>query len=90
MAIQPRPLRSLAVLALLSLISVGCQGALRGTTGTEVGGSTQRKLGTLTGMELIRTDTDVKVADLVKFSGDLPGYHCRKRIPQCKHFEHGH
>jgi superoxide dismutase, Fe-Mn family len=69
MAIQPRPLHSLAVLALLSLISVGCQGALRGTTGTEVGGNTQRKLGTLTGMELIRADTDAKVADLT--NGDV-------------------
>jgi superoxide dismutase, Fe-Mn family len=57
-------LRSSAVLVALSLLAVGCHGA----SGDNVRAEPSRNLaltGKLTGMGLVRTDTDVKVADLV-------------------------
>jgi hypothetical protein len=65
MVIKTHPPRcSLVGLAVLFLVTIGCHGALRGIKDVR-GDDHHRKLGTLTGMELIRTDTDVKVADLV-------------------------
>jgi superoxide dismutase, Fe-Mn family len=57
-------LRSSAVLVALSLLAVGCNGA----SGDNVLTEPRRNLaltGKLTGMELVRTDTDIKVADLI-------------------------
>jgi superoxide dismutase, Fe-Mn family len=65
------PLGSLAMLAVLLalLLATGrCSGALRGSSNEQPAGNIRRELqlkGRLTGMQLVRADTDVRVANLV-------------------------